>query len=176
MKKKEEGVGGETCPVCRKKALILTERKEEIPYFGKTLLFSMSCANCKFHKADVESVEQKPASRCTIEASGEKDMKIRVIKSSQATVKVARIADITPGPASNGYITNIEGILQRIKHQIESAKESEEDKEARNKAIRLIKKINRIMLGDDKAKITIEDPSGNSAILSEKTETKKLKA
>lgn len=169
-------VKGETCPVCKKKTLILTEREEEIPYFGKTYLFSMSCANCKFHKADVESVEQKEPCKCTVDVSGEKDMKIRVIKSSQATVKIPNITTITPGPASNGYVTNIEGIFNRVKQQIETAKNDEEDKETRKKAYKLIKKINRIMWGDDKIKITIEDPSGNSAILSNKTETTKMKA
>ena len=167
---------GEECPVCRKKTLILNEREEEIPYFGKTLLFSMTCAGCRFHKADIESVEKKEPCKLTIEVSGEQDMNTRVVKSSQATVKIPHIATITPGPASNGYVTNIEGILMRIKHQTETAKNDEEDNETRKKAIKLIKKINRVMRGDEKAKIIIEDPSGNSAILSKKTETKKIRA
>lgn len=168
-------VKGEACPVCKEKTLILTEREEDIPYFGKTFIFSMSCANCKFHKSDVESLEQKEPCRCSIEVSGEEDMKVRVIKSSQATVKIPHIATITPGPAANGYVTNIEGILMRIKHQTEIAKNDEEDQETKKKALKLIKRINRIMLGNEKAKIIIEDPTGNSAILSKKTEITRIK-
>ncbi len=54
----------------------------------------------------------------------------------------------------------------RIRAQLEKVKENDED--AKDQARKLIKKVNRIMVGQDKAKLIIEDPSGNSAIISEK--------
>ena len=159
---------GETCPVCNQKGLSLAEREEDIPYFGKVALFSMTCSECKFHKADVEALEKKEPARISIEVSGEKDMQIRVVKSSGASVKIPYIADIEPGEASNGYVTNVEGLLARVKSQIEAARDSEEDKAAQKKARNLIKKINRVMWGEDKAKIIIDDPTGNSAVISDK--------
>src|SRR3989338_4098735 len=166
---------GEECPVCRKKTLILNEREEEIPYFGKTLLFSMTCAGCRFHKADIESVEKKEPCKLTIEVSGEQDMNTRVVKSSQATVKIPHIATITPGPASNGYVTNIEGIFNRVKKEIEVLRDTAEDDEDRKKAKNLLKKIINITWGKQNQKIIIEDPSGNSAIISEKAVKEKMK-
>ena len=165
---------GELCPVCSQKALALTEREQEIPYFGKVFLFSMSCGNCKFHKADIECAEEREPARYSIEVSGTADMSIRVVKSSQATVRVPYVADIEPGEASNGYVTNVEGLLQRIKHQIEVVRDTEEDDAAVKKARGLLKKINGAVLGEEKLKIIIDDPTGNSAIISDKAVMQKI--
>ena len=172
---KQEAFEHQPCPLCHEKSLILAEREVEVPYFGKVYLFSMTCNNCKYHKADVESTEQKEPVRYEFEISSEQDMKVRVVKSSEATVKLPHLATITPGPASQGYVTNIEGILNRVKYQIEAAKEMEEDEEDKNKAKNLLKKITRITWGQEKQKIIIDDPSGNSSIISDKAIKSALK-
>ena len=165
---------GEPCVFCHEKTLVLTEREIEVPFFGKIFLFSMSCSSCKYHKADVESVVPKEPCKYTFEISSEADMKVRVVRSSQATIKIPHISTITPGPASNGYVTNIEGILNRVKVQIERLRDEEEDEEAKKKAKNMLKKLTRVMWGQEKLTITIEDPTGNSAIISEKAEKKKM--
>ena len=170
----EDNFEHKICPLCNQNALILTEREMEVPYFGKVYLFSMTCNNCKYHKADVEAIEQKEPARYEFEISSEEDMKVRVVKSSEAIVKLPHLAVITPGPASQGYVTNIEGVLNRVKYQIESAKEMEEDEDDKKKAKNLLKKITRITFGQEKQKIIIEDPSGNSAIISDKAIKKSL--
>jgi len=167
-------VDKQQCPMCHKKTLSLTEKVIEVPYFGKLSLFSMTCSNCKYHMADIEAVEKKEPAKYTFEISSEQDMKIRIVKSSQATVKLPHITTITPGPASSGYVTNIEGILNRIKHQVEVVKDSEEDFATKKKAKNLLKKLLKIKWGQEKQKIIIEDPSGNSAIISEKAVKSKL--
>ena len=163
------------CPLCHEKTLILTEREIEVPYFGNVYLFSMTCSNCKYHKADVEATEQKYPVKFEFEITSEEDMKVRVVKSSEATVKLPHLATISPGPASQGYVTNIEGILNRVKYQIESVKEMEEDEEDKKKAKNLLKKLTRITWGQENQKIIIEDPSGNSAIISDKAIKMSLK-
>lgn len=168
-------VKGQLCPMCGKKSLTLIEEGIEVPYFGLTFLFSMSCESCKFHKADIESAKKHDPCKYTIEISSEKDMQIRIVKSSEATVKIPHITTIEPGSASEGYITNVEGILNRVKHQIESIRDSEEDLALKKKAKNMLKKITKVMWGQEKIKITIEDPSGNSAIISEKAQKSKLK-
>ena len=178
MAKKEDKVDqitGEQCPMCGKPQLTLMESEKEVPYFGKLALFSMTCGACKYHKADVEALQPKEPSRFTYTITKEDDMKVRVIRSSEATVKIPHITTITPGPASNGFITNIEGIFQRVKHQVESARDSAEDKSEKKKAKNLLKKITNIMWGRQEQKIIIEDPTGNSAIISDKAEVEKMK-
>ncbi|MBW2970663.1 ZPR1 zinc finger domain-containing protein [Candidatus Woesearchaeota archaeon] len=163
------------CPICRAKTLELREDTQDVPGFGRTYIFSMSCSSCKFHQADVEAEEHKEPAKYCLDINSEEDMKIRVIKSSEATVKLVRIADITPGQGSDGYITNVEGILERIKEQVENVKDSEDDDDIAQNARKLIKKLNRIIWGREKAKLIIEDPSGNSAIISDKAVVSKLK-
>jgi len=166
---------GEICPLCHKKTLLLMEKDTEVPYFGKIFLFSMTCSNCKYHKADIEAAERKEPSKFTFEISSEKDMKVRVVKSSEATVKIPYITTITPGPAAQGFVTNIEGILNRVKYQIETARDTAEDNSDKKKAKNLLKKLLKIMSGQEKQKIIIEDPSGNSAIISDRAEKSNLK-
>lgn len=163
------------CPFCHEKKLTLTESEMDIPYFGKAFLFSMTCMACKYHKADIEAAEKHDPVKYTLEIDSEEDMKIRIVKSSEATIKIPHMVTITPGPAANGFITNVEGILRRVKHQIEEAKDGEEDKSARKKAKNMLKKLQKVMWGQEKLKLIIEDPSGNSAIISEKAVKSKLK-
>ena len=164
----QEDFEHQPCPLCWQKTLILTERETEVPYFGKVYLFSMTCNSCKYHKADVEATERKEPVKYEFEISSEDDLKVRVVKSSEATVKLPHIASITPGPAAQGYVTNVEGILNRVKYQIEVAKDAEEDEEGRKKAKNLLKKLLNITWGKEKQKLIIEDPSGNSAIISDR--------
>lgn len=164
----------EMCPMCMQKTLTLMEEETEVPYFGKIFVFSMSCSNCKFHKADVEASERKEPCKFTFEISSEADMKVRVVKSSEATIKIPHMATVTPGPAAQGYVTNIEGVLTKIKEQIEKLRDTEEDDAAKKKAKNQVKKLTKVMWGQEKLKIIIEDPSGNSAIISDKAEKTKL--
>ena len=173
---KEEDFEHQPCPLCNEKALILTERDTEVPYFGKVYMFSMTCNNCKYHKADIEATERKEPVKYEFEISSEEDLKVRVVKSSEATVKLPHIASITPGPAAQGYVTNVEGILNRVKYQVEVAKDAEEDEEGKKKAKNLLKKILNVTWGKEKQKLIIEDPSGNSAIISDRAVKSSLKA
>jgi zinc finger protein len=79
-----------------------------------------------------------------------------------------------PGPSAEGFVTNIEGLIQRIKEQIEKIRDLEEDEELKKKAKNLLKKIQNVLWGEETLKITIEDPTGNSAIISEKAKRTKL--
>lgn len=164
------------CPFCAKNTLTLTEDLMDIPYFGKTYILSMNCDNCKYSKSDVESQERKEPKRYTFEISKSEDLNVRVVKSSEAIVKIPTLKmDMRPGPASEGFVTNVEGLLTRFKKIIEDERDNADDDQIKKTAKNLLKKIWKIEIGDVPAKIIIEDPSGNSAIISEKVEVEKLK-
>ncbi|MBN2367673.1 ZPR1 zinc finger domain-containing protein, partial [Candidatus Woesearchaeota archaeon] len=151
----------------RNPTLTLREMDREIPYFGKCFIFSMDCSSCDYHMADVELDGDGKPVKYTIDVETEEDLKVRIIKSSQATVKIPRLVEITPGPVSNGYVTNVEGILNRVKKVIEDKKD-DEDPAVRKQAKNQLKKIQRVLWGRETISITITDPTGNSAIISEK--------
>ena len=165
---------GQECPICHEKTLTLREEEMEIPHFGRVFIFSMTCDSCSYKKSDVEPAEEGEPAKLTLDVDSEKDMSIRIVKAGDATVKIPYIATIEPGPAGEGYITNVEGLLNKVREIIESTGEAEEDPADKKKARKLVKKIINIVLGREKTKIIIEDPSGHSAIISEKVKKTKL--
>jgi len=163
-----EVIEGELCPLCNEKKLALRQAEREVPYFGMVFIFSMDCSGCGYHKADLEVESSGKPVKYTLEVDGEEDLKIRIVKSSHGSIKIPRIGSIEPGEAANGYVTNVEGVLSRIKHQVETFKENSDDKDEQKKAKNVIKKLNKILWGQEKVKMVLTDPTGNSAIVSDK--------
>lgn len=167
-------LANQPCPFCKKETLTLSETPVDIPYFGKVYVFSMQCSSCKAHKSDVESDEQKEPAQYTLEVEGTEALNVRVVKSSEATVSFKGIGDIEPGPASQGYLTNIEGLLVRMREQLEAMKKTEDDEELKKKIEKKISQINRIIAGKEKVTLAVKDPTGNSAIVSPEAKKKKI--
>ncbi len=171
-----EEIKNQPCPICNKKTLTLREDENDIPYFGKVYIFSMECLECKYHKADIESVEKKDPASYTIVIENEKDLSIRVVKSSTGSIKIPQLGlSVTPNIASEGYVSNIEGVLDRFYKVLEDQRDTAEDQEERKKIKNILKKLWKAKTGDLKLKIIIKDPEGNSAIISDKAVVKKLK-
>ena len=168
-------IENEKCPICGANTLTLTEMERDVPYFGPLAIFSMDCSSCKYHKADVEALEEHEPAKFVVEVENDEDLKIRVIKSSFALIKIAHVGSIEPGETSNGYITNVEGILNRMKRQVESIRDTSDDPSDVKKAKNIIKKLQKVLWGQEKIKITLEDPTGNSAIISDKAVKTRLK-
>jgi zinc finger protein len=165
------------CPVCHKKSLTLSEEEMDIPYFGKTYLFSMACTNCRYSKSDVEAEETKEPCRITFEVQKEEDMKVRVVKSSEASIKIPQLRmSMESGPASDGWISNIEGLITRFEKIIEDERDVAEEDDVKKTAKNLLKKIRKVKLGEIPVKIIIEDQTGNSAIISDRAVVEKMKA
>ncbi len=160
--------------MCGKKELALTEGQSEVPYFGKIFVFSMHCNACHYHKADVEASEQHEPARYTLEVNGKDDLSVRVVRSSEGSIKIPHVGSLEPGPNAEGFITNIEGIIEKFKKQIEVLRDTAEDDEDKKKAKNLLKKLQNVLWGSEKLKIIIEDLTGNSAIVSDKAVRQKL--
>ncbi|MBS3172456.1 ZPR1 zinc finger domain-containing protein [Candidatus Woesearchaeota archaeon] len=164
------------CPVCGKNKLTLREEDIDVPFFGKTFVFSMCCEECNFSKADVEAAEQKTPVKITFEINSEKDMSVRVIKSSNALVKIPQMKmSMEPGEASDGFVSNIEGLLHKFELVLEQQRDTAEEEDVKKQAKNLLKKLWKVKLGDQPLKIIIEDKSGNSAIISDKSKIEKWK-
>ncbi|MBS3139850.1 ZPR1 zinc finger domain-containing protein [Candidatus Woesearchaeota archaeon] len=167
-------LANQQCTFCGENKATLQEDEIDIPHFGRVFIFSMHCDACNAHQADVEPAEQKEPCRFTLEVTSEDDLNIKIVKSGEATLKIPHVITIESGPAAQGYVTNVEGLLERVKGVIESAAESEEDPNAKKKARNLIKKLNKVQVGRESLKIIIEDQTGHSAIISEKAQRSKL--
>jgi zinc finger protein len=155
------------CPMCGTKSLTLREAARDIPFVGMTYIFSMDCSNCEYRMSDVEVEGSGKPVKYSIEIDSEEDLNIRVVKSSSATIKIPRLAEITPGPISDGFVSNVEGVINRIKKVIESKKD-DDDPSVRKSAKNQLKKIQKVLWGQEKLTIHLIDPNGNSAIVSDK--------
>jgi zinc finger protein len=103
---------------------------------------------------------------------------VLIVKSAEATVKIPELRmTMSPGPASSGFISTIEGLLFRFKKIVEQERDSAEEDSERKSAKNLLKKIWKIECGDIPMRVQIDDPSGNSTIVSPKAvvTTKKKK-
>ena len=66
-------------------------------------------------------------------------------------------------------------VAKKLGEKVTAVAFNAEDPSDRKKAKNMLKKLQKIMWGQEKQKIIIEDPSGNSAIVSDKAERSKLK-
>lgn len=165
------------CPVCMEKKLTLVETSQEVPYFGKIYIMSMDCSGCGFKKSDIMCEEEKEPSKYTFEISKKNDLKVRVVKSSEATVKFPKLKiTIEPGVNAEGFVSNVERLLNDILKVLEMQKEGEEEKAKKKKLRKMIDQILDIKEGKAATTLVIEDPAGNSAIISEKAKKERLKA
>jgi len=163
------------CPGCGNTSLVNTMETLDVPYFPDLFSTVLTCENCGFRHVDFINTKMGRPLRHRLKISSPDDLSIRIVRSTSATIKVPELGTIIePGPASEGFISNTEGVLNRIRDIIESAKLRAEDQKTQIKADELLKKIDRIISGEESAYLILEDPFGNSAIISKDAEEEEL--
>jgi len=138
------------------------------------------CSNCSFRFADTLILNSKDPVCYALPIRSLTDLDARVIRSSSGTIIIEELGImVEPGPISEAYVSNAEGILQRVRGVVESAtrwSEGEEEKVAIG--VDLLRKIDEIVNDPKTASteitIQIKDPLGNSAILSANATSRKL--
>jgi len=163
-----------SCPLCHDD-LVINWQKDNIPYFGEIMYISAKC-QCSFRFADTLSLSSKEPIRYEISVETQEDLDARVIRSTSGTIRIPEMGvTIEPGMASESYITNIEGVLHRVRSVLMTASrwvQEEDDKFSRSQE--LLCMLEEVIAGKKKILIIIEDPFGNSAIISKKATTTQL--
>lgn len=175
MPKREFLLPIERCPICGTRGTFRVKgRIDHIPYFGEMMQTSASCTSCKFRHADVMCLGERPPLRYEFQVTSEEDLKVRVVKSSTGTIKLPELGvTVEPGPASQGYVSNVEGVLGRVKEAIELAIEGV-DAVRRRRGKARIKKLDEVCAGKRRARLILMDPFGHSAIVDERARKRKL--
>ncbi len=169
-----ENVECDYCPSCNRKSLRINNSIISIPYFGEVLDFTILCSNCGYRRADIMPIEVKEPSRYSLNVESACDVSIRIVKSSTCTIRIPELGvTVEPGPLSEGYVSNIEGLLSRISKVISMGMKMGEDEEKRN-GNELINRINKLIEGQETVCIILEDPLGYSAIASDKARKESL--
>ncbi len=162
-----------SCPICGKKPLFYSYEEKEIPNFGKCLITNIFCKSCGFKHTDVMMLEIHEPMHYELSIKSNEDLNARVIRSTSGTITIPEIgAKIEPGPYSEAFITNVEGVLNRIIDILVQLMHTYPDK--RKNIVEILRKIGLIKHGKFQARIIVDDPSGNSAIISDKVKKRKL--
>jgi len=135
----------------------------------------LTCSNCDLRHADVMCLGERKPMRYELKITSEADLMVRVVKSSTGTMKVPELGvTVEPGPASEGYVSNVEGVLNRIEQAVKLAmKKARGAQRRRGEAV--MRKIEAIREGKLKARLIIMDPFGHSAIVAERVKKRELK-
>jgi len=153
----------EMCPFCRTKNLTLIEEEKEVPSFGKVYVLTMKCSDCDCDKKDIMFEEEQKPCKLMFVINSEKDLKVKIIYSAEATIKLPQLR--LNIPANSGCICNIGDILDQFEKQLEEERDATEDQSDKKSFRNSLKKLRKIKFGDISTKLVIEDPSGNSVIL-----------
>ena len=156
------------CPACGIEGIAKSIMKEiEIPHFGNVLETTILCENCGFKHSDIISLEQNDPARYTLEIC-KYTLSTRVVRSQSATVSIPEIGvKVEPGPKSEGYVTNVEGILTRFEGAVKTALKMFEDAESQKNAKATLAEIQELIKGNGTATLIIDDPFGQSNIVSD---------
>jgi zinc finger protein len=156
------------CPSCSHE-IEYRYQTENIPYFSDILIVSANCPQCGYRYVDTQILTSSEPSRHTLAVTTPDDLAIRVVRSMTASIAIPELGvEIDPGPACTGFITNVEGVLDRIGHVVLSAQQWGDDTQRENARV-LMERIGQARIGTLPFTLILEDPSGNSAIISEKT-------
>jgi len=162
------------CPLCHND-LVMTWQRDEIPYFGEIMYISAKC-QCSFRFADTMLLSSKEPMRYELLVETQEDLNARVIRSTSGTIRIPKMGiTIEPGAVSESYITNVEGVMQRVQSVLMTASgwvQEDEEKFARSKE--LLCMLEEVLESKNKITVIIEDPLGNSAIISKKVIATKL--
>jgi len=156
------------CPVCNTEIEYIYQT-EDIPYFFGLLIISTRCPACGFRFVDTELLKHAEPSRWEFSILSPGDLSARVVRSMNGTITIPELGvEISPGPACEGFVSNVEGVLARVEKVIESVILWAEEEEERSRACALLEKIAEVKEGRFPVTLIIDDPTGNSAILDDR--------
>ena len=156
------------CPCCESDSMAPNQTQYEVENFGPVLFSLAICRKCGYRQTDVTVLRAQEPAALLAKIDSLEDLNIRVIKSGTATVSIPEFgATITPGPCSEGYISNVEGVLGKIEDALIFMLNSANGKTLQ-KGERLLKRMRYAR--DQKPRFTfvIKDPFGNSGLISPK--------
>ena len=163
------------CPACGIEGVAKSIMKElDIPHFGKVLETTIQCPNCGFRHSDVIALEQNDPAKYVIEIN-KNNLSVRVVRSQSATIEIPELGvKVEPGPKSEGFVTNVEGVLIRFEDAVKKALNLFEDAQSQENAKNTLKQIEELKKGNGTATLIMLDPFGQSNIVSEKVEVSEI--
>jgi zinc finger protein len=161
------------CPICNAEGHVrMITHIDEIPYFGEHTQITVLCHSCGWRQTDFIPAEGKKPGGWTLLISDPQHIRARVVRSSSCTIRIPELdLEVKPGSSSTGYVSNIEGVLNRFMDVIIMVTRQAYTDDADQSDINRLKEMHTTLLElkEDPIPnpITIEflDPNGHSQIL-----------
>jgi zinc finger protein len=134
-----------------------------IPHFFDIILTSMNCPECGYREHDTQCLSTKPPSQYTLLVKSSEELTYRVVRSTAATIIIPELGvEINPGPACEGFISNVEGVLTRVDAVLDTVLLDDEASVDRVHELKVM--ISEIKAGKREMTLIIKDPHGTSMI------------
>jgi len=154
------------CPCCDSETMQTTRTEYNVDNFGSVLMNATTCQKCGYKHTDILSLERREPILVKARINSLADLDIKVIKSGTATITIPEFgATITPGPFSEGFITNVEGVLERMEDALTFMLSSAEGKRLK-RGEKMRKQMRTSRESKPNFTLIIKDPFGNSGIVS----------
>jgi len=154
------------CPACDSQSMVTSQTEYEVDHFGAVLLSVSRCGRCGYRHDDVIALTNSEPIELRSNINSIEDLNLRVIKSGTATVSIPEFgATITPGQYSEGYISNVEGILGKIEDALTFMLNTAKGRRLKKGEV-MLRKMRAARDSKPEFTLVIKDPLGNSAIVS----------
>jgi zinc finger protein len=168
-----------SCVICGyDEGLSMLAHTEEIAYFGEHTQITLTCPGCGWRQTDFIPAEAREGSCQSYLIDSIEDLKVRVIRGSAGTVRLLELdLEARPGSHSTGYVSNIEGVLNRFQDVIDMVGRQaaiEANEETITELAQLTQAMIEIRGGKREATLQFLDPHGHSMILTENVQTRPL--
>ena len=172
------------CPVCKAEGQVgMMTHVDEIPYFGEHTQVTVLCNACGWRQTDFIPAEGRKPGASTLVISEPEHLRSRVVRSSSCTVRIVELdLEVKPGSASTGYVSNVEGVIDRFMDVIIMVTRQAYVEDSDMSDIKTLQMMHTTLLElkEDPIPrpITLEflDPNGHSQILHEDAEMRELEA
>ena len=156
------------CPVCHSNSgLTMIAHTTEIPYFGEHTQLTVVCDVCGWKHTDFIRAEGKKPGSWSLQIDSSDHMSTRIVRSGACTVRLVELElEASPGGASTGYVSNIEGVLTRFEDVIGTLMIEADDDEM-EKCAELLAELALVREGKYSIELQLLDPLGHSQILHE---------
>ena len=157
----------ESCPICGAESEVQF-LPTEIPYFGEIMIFTAVCSSCGYHATDVMVLSEEGGKRCELVISSVEDLNALVVRSTSGTIEIPELGVRIEPKRGEAFISTVEGVLRRVENVV---KILSRDSTRKKRATDVLKRIDEIKSGEASMTLIIDDPTGNSAIISDKVKT-----
>ena len=170
------------CPICKVEGKVaMMTHVDEIPYFGEHTQVTVLCNACGWRQTDFIPAEGKKPGASTLVISKPEHMRARVIRSSSCTVRLVELdLEVNPGSASTGYVSNVEGVIDRFMDVIIMVTRQAYVEDSEMSDIKRLQEMHTTLLElkEDPIpnSVTLEllDPNGHSQIIHEDATLREL--